>query len=195
MLNYRWRERSTDSLIFMQGRSLPFDTGLPHWRAPAQDPKDYDLVLHTEASPEKWLQYDCLPNNTVGNSPVVNSRTLALLSTLCPEDFQAFPVVIKNENSKIPDFENHDYHLINITHRVRAVDSERTVFSTLSEELGGSPIGVRGDLYLHEKCLNDHHLVRDDILDFILVSPELVALFKKEKIKGVRFMKEEEYYH
>ena len=194
MLNYLWRERKTDYFIFGYGQPLPWDSGNPNLVSTLQDPKDYDLVLHATRPPEKWLQYGCLPNNAL--LPVVNTRVLSLLSQLCPHDFQAFPVVIQNENPKIPDFENHDYHLLNITQCVGAIDAERTEFSRLSDELGGNPIGIRGHLCFREGCLGIHHLARDSTLhSHLLASPELVALFKKEKVKGVRFMKEEEYYH
>lgn len=191
VLNYRWRERKTDNLIFMQGRPLPFDTGLSHWQAPAQDPAEYDLVLHAETMPAKWLKYDCLPNTLIGNPPIVNRRVLHLLEDLCPVDFQAFPVVIKNENPKLPDFENHAYHLINITHCVDAIDRERSV---ITYQKNGN-IDDLTRLRLIENGLAQHHLAPiDNYHSIILASPQLVALFKKEKVKGVRFLTDEEDY-
>jgi hypothetical protein len=194
ILNYRWQERKTDSLIFMQGRSLPFDTGNPNMAITLQDPKDYDLIFHSEVPEETILKYDVLPNNSMGGV-IVKSGLLKLMNDFCPNDFQAFPVIIRNENPKLPDFENHDYWLINITNMVDAIDREATEFNYLSKDLGGEIFGVKRNLNFREKVVGTHHLSRDSILhSFILASPELVSLFKKEKIKGVRFLKDFEAY-
>jgi hypothetical protein len=190
ILNYRWRERKTNRFIFGFGQRLPWDSGNPNLSFTLQDPKDYDLVLHATRPPEKWLQYGCLPNNA--GSPIVNDRVLALLSVHCSNDFQAFPVVIKNENPRLPDFENHDYHLLNITHCVEAIDREKSIIKYY-------PNGKIDDLkvlFLKENCLGEHHLARvKDYTPKIVVSSELLKLFKKEKVKGVRFMTDEEWFN
>lgn len=174
----------------MQGRPLPFDTGNPHMAATLQNPKDYDLIFHSEVPEEKMSQYDVLPNNAIGGL-TVNNHVLKLLKSLCPEDCQAFPVIIQNENPKLPDFENHDYSLINITNTVDAIDRTQ---SKIKYDEDNEPAHI-ASLRLKEDCMGPHHIVRiNDYHPIILVSPELVALFKKEKIKGVRFLKDFEAY-
>lgn len=185
--------RKTNSYIFMHGHVLPYETGLDHMKETLQDPSTYDL-LYTYAYPEKKLiSYDCMPNT--GQAPLVSKLVMKLLEKFCPNDFQAFPVVIQNENPRLSDFENHDYRLLNITNTVDSFDKDKTEFNYSSEKLGGHIYGVKRHLNLKENAMGTHHLARDATLhSYVLVSPELVALFEKEKITGVRFLKDEEAY-
>ena len=124
ILEYKWRERKTDSYIFMQGKNLPFDCGYVERLNTLQDPKDYDLIYHAEISEEKLKGYACMPNNS--QAPLVNQKVLDMLLELCPDEFQYFPVTIVGENPKYPFFENHDYCLINICKTVDIVDQSQS---------------------------------------------------------------------
>ena len=87
---YKWKERRTPRSLFDFGERLPFDTGNPNLSYTLQDPKDYDLIYHSEQPPEVFLKrYDVLPNN--GTAPLVNTKVKTLLEELCPEDVQFFP--------------------------------------------------------------------------------------------------------
>lgn len=186
-LDYKWRQRKTNSYIFMQGLHLPCDIGNPNFTATQQNPKDYDLQLEAQVTEEKLVTYDVLPNNTP--APVVNKRVLNLLMKYCPDDIQAFPVVIRNENPKLPDFENHDYFLINITRLISDFDKEN---SRITYHDGIEDVKK---LRLKENCIPEYALARLEIFKpHEIVSPKLVSLFKKEKITGVKFEKDYEAY-
>ena len=190
ILNYKWRERKTNTLIFMQGHSLPYDTGNPHMRITLQDPQDYDLIFHSDTAEEKLEKYDVLPNNAMGGL-TVNRKVLNFFEMLCPNDFQAFPIIIRNENPKLPDFENHDYFLINITNTIDAIDQEQSI---IKYDEDNEPEHI-SSLRLKEDCMGPHHISRiQDYHPIVLVSPTLVSLFKKEKVTGVRFLKDYESY-
>ncbi len=181
----------TSFLTFTHGKSLPFDSGNPNLAYTMQDPKDYDLTFYTDLPPDKWLKYDCLPNNLGGEPPIINKRTLKLLKNLCPEDFQEFPVIIKNGNPKLPEYTNHEYYLLNITHNASAIDIETSIIRYFES---GNVDDIR-KLVLQKDCLQGYHLTRIDIYSgIVLVSTELVNIFKKEKITGVRFLKDYEAY-
>lgn len=191
ILDYKRRERKTRSFTFMYGHPLPFDTGNSNLYFTLQDPKKYDLIFHAEVPMEKLLKFDTLPNNCSGRPPIVNQRVLDLLTKHCPNDFQAFPVTICNENPKLPDFENHDYFLLNLTNLVDAIDFKE---SKLTWDDDGDIDDLK-TLRLKSNSMKSHHLARLKLYKIkVLVSPELVELFKKEKIKGVQFLKDEEAY-
>lgn len=182
--------KKTDSLTFMHGRKLPFDNGdNPNFAYTKQDPKDYDLDFYSDQEPGKWLKYDCLPNNLGGHPPIVNQRVLHLLQKFCSDDFQFFQVTILSGNPKLPNFANHEYYLLNITHTIDAIDKETSVILNRFE------VRHIKKLVLKEDSLKDHHLARIETYHpEIIVSSELVKLFKKEKVKGVRFLKDYEAY-
>jgi len=188
-LDYKWEKRKTDHYIFMDGLRLPCNTGNPNLAATLQDPKDYDLQLETEATEERLIAYDVLPNNTP--APIVNQRVLNILTKYCSDDIQAFPVVIRNENPKLPDFENHDYFLINITRLVDAIDKRSSKLTYYDTE----NINSIKKLRLQENCLLGYSLARIKGYEPLeIVSPNLVSLLKKEKITGAKFEKDYEAY-
>lgn len=186
---FKDEERQTDPIIFMQGHSLPFDTGNSNLSATLQPVEEYDLVYSYRYPEEKLKGYDCMPNT--GYAPLVNTRVLEILQELCPHDIQAFPATIVSEVPKKFAFENHDYWVINITKTVDGIDKELSDFERLPEKLGSVPIGTK-KLVMRE-YENTYHIARDTILGtHILVSPTLVKAFKKAKIKGVKFLKDTE---
>ncbi len=191
ILNYKWRERKTNNHTFMRGFRLPYDSGNPNLSYTLVDPKNYDLIYHSVIVPDVFIErYDVFPNN--GTAPLVNKKVKNLLENLCPEDVQFFPVMIKNDNDKIDHFENHDYWLLNICSIYEDVNFEKSEF-----KYGSPGTCIEGALLGYKKC------VFNEIVDqkiphisrlihsqaHIIVSPELVKRFKKEKIKGAKFIK------
>ena len=79
IMDYQWRERKTDSIIFMQGKHLPCADigGIPC----SLDPKEYDLIFASEVSPAQFTKFDCLPNNAL--VPLVNQKVLNIFNKLC----------------------------------------------------------------------------------------------------------------
>jgi hypothetical protein len=195
MVDYKWRERKTDISTFNTGHTLPFDTGNPNLNYTLQDPKDYDLIYHSEQPPEIFLnRYDILPSN--GTAPLVNLKVKKLLEEFCPNDVQFFPATIVPEKSNMESFENHDYWALNICSIYNDINFEDSVF-TYGARGGGLEKHIMG----YKKCVF-HELRGQTIphigrlihaLSYIIVSPELVKLFKGKKIKGVKFYSEEDY--
>ena len=100
------------------------------------------------------------------------------------------------ETQKMTPFENHDYWALNICSLYEDVNLEASEYS-----YGAKESGLHQTIMGYKKCVF-HELWGQKIpyigrlIHFrpaIIVSPELVSLFKKEKIKGVRFYSEEDY--
>jgi len=190
ILDWRWKERKTERLVFLEGHVLPYNSGNPHLSYTLQDPKDYDLIFHSESPPEIFLKrYDVLPNNTP--APLVNAKVKAILEELCFDDVQFFPAMVKQANAKMELFENHDYWVVNICKQYDDLNWEK---SELQYDYN-MPEGHQVDGY---KCICFNELRGQSIpylarlknnLGYIVIHPDLVKRFKKEKIKGVKFIK------
>lgn len=190
IMDYRWKERKTDQYIFMDAQYLPYDSGNQYLTSTLQDPKDYDLVFDSESYPDMFLQrYDVLPNNTP--APLVNNKVKAILEDMCPGDVQFFPAMIKQANAKMIPFENHDYWVVNICKIYDDVNWEKSELNyDLSRPKG---LEVRG-----YKCICFNERIGQKIpylsrlkhsYGYIIIHPELVKRFKREKIKGAKFIK------
>ena len=173
-LNYKNRERKTDRFIFFEG----------HW----VQPKDFDLIFHSATTLEKQTQYDCIPNNAA--VLLVNERALKILEDICPDDFQAFEATIISEEQIHPPFEVKDYKLINITKLVDALDVEKSECKYFTD---GAVSGTN-KLALKENCMGPVHLARDKTLhSHILCSEGLKKAFTKAKIRGVKFLRDDQW--
>lgn len=175
-LKYNWRERKTDQYIFMGGHPVPQE--------------DYDLILQCGFEEERLKKMDLLPGHVA--APIINQRAIDILSTICPNDFQVFPVIITNSPEMEP-YENRDYFLLNITQVVDSVDRENSYLY-----LGKDKIDIRGirKLVLEPDCMGNIHLAREKFyLGLKLISPILLNAFKKEKIKGGWFLRDFEAYN
>jgi hypothetical protein len=173
-LKYKWRERKTDRFIFNYGTWVK--------------PDDFDLIFHSSTTLEKQTQYDCIPNNAA--VLLVNERALKILEDLSPNDFQSFEATIVSEEDNQPAFKVYNYRLINITKLVDAIDinkSECCRFDT------GEIYGVE-KLVLKENCMGNIHLARDQSLhSHILASDTLRKAFTKAKIRGVKFLRDDQW--
>jgi hypothetical protein len=187
---YNWKERKTDSLIFMEGINLPAsDIGKIHF---SQDPATYDLVFDVQVEEARIRSYDCLSNNTAG--PLVNKRVLELLQEMCPNDFQAFPAVIRSKQDKpiTPYVIKDEYWLINVTKLVDCIDTDH---SQLTFRDNGEIDDIRAIVFKEGCMQNDPVLLARErrYRPHIFVSPLIKDAFKKAKIKGARFVTDEEY--
>ncbi|MFN9001706.1 MAG: imm11 family protein [Holosporales bacterium] len=191
-MDYKWRERKTKSLIFTEGVFLPCPDRRNGALKTSTDPKDYDLIFHSNSKPEEFLKYGMLHSNA-SSCFLLRQDLVEVLSAFCPDDFQAFPVMIVPENpKKVGEFENHDYFLINITHHLDVFDHEKCEFEYLSFN-PASPYSVKRYVVRNVSCLQGHHMVREKtLLSHVFVSSELVALFTKLKVKGCHFRKDAE---
>lgn len=187
--NFKWRERKTKALTFTYGKKLPFDSSNPNLEYTKKDPSEYDLIFNSEVEPSIFSQYDNLTNN--GNGLLlVNKKVIDILMTLCPDDIQLFPATIIPENPKKMTFANHDYWVLNLTKTVDVIDEENSVFDVAFE----NRITNIKKLSFIEKSNYNFYMGRQCNYPLhVIVSPELVKIFKKEKITGVKFKKDFEY--
>jgi len=144
----------------------------------------YRFYFDVEGDSEGFLKYDC-PANTSG-SILVNERALELLQRVCPDDFEAFDAVIQTRDAVL-----ENYKIINILKLVDCIDLEKSWCRYFES---GNLRSVE-NLIIKEHCMEGVNLARDKNLhSLILFSPELVKAFHKEKIKGKRFLTDQEAY-
>ncbi len=187
---FNYKERITNYLIFMEGIILPApDEGRIRY---SQDPATYDLIFDMKIEEKRIRQYDCIPNNATGL--LVNQRVLDILTTLCPDDFQAFPAVLRSNPSKPidPYRIEGEYWLINVTKQVDAIDVTQSIltiddygeFSNIRALVFKEGVLQEGPVLLARERLYRPH---------ILVSPVIRDAFRKAKIKGADFLTDELY--
>lgn len=165
------RNSKAKYFLFTRGSTLSFN--------------NRDLVYEAEVTQEELLKYDCIYHTRI--SPFVTFVNSKILNELCSEDFQSFPIIIKNAHNSTPTFENRDYWVINITNLVDSIDKEKTIS-------GGGPDGLR-KLVFKENTMDGHHLSRDVTENrIILASPTLMKIFKENKVTGVQLIKDYESY-
>ena len=176
-------KRATDVYIFSYGRKVPFQSENPDYTAPLQETKNYDLVYQSLVQPEIFLKYDFLPTNKP--ALVVNKKIINILSEICPEDIQIFPATIVSEKPKKLTFENHDFWVLNLTKTVNVIDETNSIY----QQLENTPLKIPKKLTFVENSMNNCHIGRQfNYTPHVIVSPELAAIFKKEKVTGVKFL-------
>ncbi len=143
---------------------------------------DRKIVFGIKAKPEEFTTYDFLwcPD---GPAFVVHNRVLEIFNRLCPDDFQALPMVIKNLNLKDEAFENKEFWLINPL-KLRACIAKKTItYDDMNVPDAYNPQFVEGSM---KDCL----LCRDEELNDIFFHPSLAKHFIKSK--GIKFYTAEE---
>jgi hypothetical protein len=143
-------------------------------------------TVNFEASKNRVLKFDCLPNNTL--IPLVNKRIKAILESLAPDDVQFFPAKLI-----CSDGELDNYYFLNITHTIIGIDHEKSIYTKMKTVDAISRLK-----YLTYKigCMGKHQLARDqEYKGNLLVSEEMKAIFDKEHITGVWLVRPEDYYH
>ena len=123
-------------------------------------------------------KYDSIPNNTL--LPLVNQKIIDLLLELAPEEVQFFDAEIHCKDGVL-----RNYKLLNITHKIVGIDHEKTIHAAY------------GFKYLTYKpgCMKQYKLARDEeYLGNILVTEEIKQAFERAKIKGIWFVRPEDYY-
>jgi hypothetical protein len=148
------------------------------------DPELVHVVYGARAKPEEFCRYDFLLGwNNVGF--VVHKRVVEKLTEICPEDFQAFNVEIHNLDPNGEQFVNKDFYLINILHRIDAIDREKATLRLSPNNI----LRVTKKVF-KEDGMQGHMLARDELTGSILFHPKLAAEFKKSK--GVQFLSDVE---
>ena len=143
------------------------------------------FVYEIKAPPEQFTKYDFLycPD---GPGLVVHDRVVKVFEAMCPDDFQTFKVIIKKLDPNDPPFENHDFHMINLTHTIEALDMEKSKFRI-------GPTGIKFTTYRvfkEDDCWNGHLLAREKLDMNILFHPKLAKKFRRSK--GAQFLSDAE---
>lgn len=174
-IQFDWQKNITDNFIFMDGSNLPS--------------KDYQLILYSNVIEMQLIKNDVLPN--ISGSPIVNLKVIELLTKLCPDDFQYFPVTIINDD-KLEKFENKDYYIVNILRSIDSVDRNKSYIETYDD---GADIKYIYQLYFRPHCMGSVRLARENYFKpLIMVDKIIKDEFKKHKIKGAVFQEDLEAY-
>ncbi len=155
------------------------------------DETKYDIIFGIKTQPDDFTKYDFL--RCYDGSPlIVHQRVLDVLKSECPNDFQAFPVVIKNFDKKDPSFENHDYYAINVLNEVDCINRQKSdLFYKSEEDLAHDWFEIKR-LVFNEQGIGSNCLVFLYRTRRYLIHPALAA--KLRKCKGVEFRTAEQEY-
>ena len=146
---------------------------------------DGPLMFAIAGKEEKLKKYDFL-SCPDGPAFVVHGRVVEKLQELCPDDFQAFPVLIRNLKETDEYFENKDFYLINILHVIDAIDRQETII----EDWGDGVFNCE-NIHFKEDCMQGHLIARSNLIKATkLFAPKLAIEFIKSK--PARFLSEEE---
>ncbi len=142
-------------------------------------------IFGIKARPEEFTKYDFLD---LPDSPafVIHDRVLKIFQEMCPDDFQRFDMVIKNLDPKDPPFENKEFHIINVTHRIKALDLEKSIYEIDKDHI----FWLDKRVFKDEDCWEGHLLAREDLESSILFHPKLAKKFRRSK--GIQFLSDSE---
>lgn len=142
-------------------------------------------VMHISVPKAAIVGFDNIPNNA--NVPLVNQKIIDILLKLAPNDVQFFDTDIHCKDGILTD-----YKLLNITHTIKGIDHERSVYTKMK-----TTDAILGFKYLTYKsgCMEKYKLARDEeYFSNLLVTEEIRQAFEQAKIKGMRFITPEEFY-
>jgi hypothetical protein len=142
------------------------------------------IVFAIEVVPRLFCKRNTLLDVTgSGAGEVYHKRMIEKMQQLCPDDFQAFNVILVNNAKSKEQFENHDFYVLNVLHQVDALDEEKSVFKHWTLSTGRPTTDLKQARY-YDNCWNGHLLVRDRLSRNILWHPRLAAEFAKFKDIG-----------
>ena len=168
------RELSPDRFLFRKGINL------------LSDQVNIKPVFELKVTRAEIIQYDCIPN--ISASPLVNQKIVDILLKLAPDDVQFFDAEVKCKDGILTD-----YKLLNATSKIKGIDRNKSICTMMKQ----APDAILGFKYLTYKpgCMGSHKLARDEeYLGNFLVIDEVKQALEKEKIKGVWFVRPEDYY-
>jgi len=132
-------------------------------------------------------QYDSIPNDA--DAPLVNQKIVDLLMKIAPNEVQFFDAEVHCKDGILTD-----YKLLNVTRNFIGIDREKSICKMMFPD---APDEIRGFKFLTYKpgCMGSLKLARDEEYSpNLLVTEQLKQAFEKEKIKGCRFVRPEDFY-
>jgi hypothetical protein len=233
------REHHLNDLLFVSGRPVDEAVQTGQYADWASAPARMELDTIMLENGKKWYRekhpIQCWSNNpkeaitkydfisTIFFVPTVSHRVYEAMKVFCPDDFEAFDIVIDTPTGPL-----EGYKLINITNRILgAVDLEKSVmrggywvrdspdlperrvqidtahikqfYADIAagretvDELWSLP-GIISYLTLKEDAMQGHHLGRlAENNRACMFSQELIDVFRKMKAKGFAYMSLEDY--
>lgn len=146
--------------------------------------KKYEIIFGIKAQPDEFTKYDFLKGNDL-IPLIVHQRVVDILKEDCPNEFQAFPIVIKNFDKKDPPFENHDYYAINLLNKIDCIDRDKSdLFYRDEEALEHDWFEIKR-LVFKEEGMTPIHIAYLYGTQQEIIHPSLAA--KLKKCKGVEF--------
>lgn len=142
-------------------------------------------IFDINVQPNEFEDYDFLPTYD-GPAFVIHDRVLKIFQEMCPDDFQRFDMVIKNLDPKDPPFENKEFHIINVTHRIKALDLEKSIYEIDKDHM----FWLDKRVFKDEDCWDGHLLAREELESSILFHPKLAKKFRRSK--GIQFLSDSE---
>ena len=166
---------SPDRFLFMHGHKL--------------SPNEVSKIpiFDVKVSQAQIQKYDCIPDNV--GVPIVNQKIIDILRKLAPNDVEFFDVKIKCKDANLSG-----YSLLNVKSRIKGIDFEKSEYKKIPMP-GDTFIYIFKYMTYKPGCMEDHKLARDEeYLDNLLVTEEIKQTFAKEKIRGMRFVRPEDFY-
>lgn len=191
--------QKTNWVIFNMGKPLPFTAesapelvGNHYFTDGFQDPSTYCLEFESAVGPELFKKFNMLVD--ANGTYLFDRKMVDIFMDKCPDDIQFFPATIVPYRHGNLDFECNDYYMINICKIIDAIDPERSI------KMEGSRCCLYKKIRFHEGNASGYHigfswcrLDPQSTLE-IVVSPDLVKVLQKAKIKGVYFAKDVDFW-
>jgi len=208
-----------NELVFRLGRPLP--EAVAHWKRsrgidsviPSTKPTDEELKMWRTL---KWAEnptpiqcstlrsrrkLDVLdtPSLLSSGTMVVSEKVLQILTEVCPNDFEAYPLIVQTSTGP----SGRSYFLINITHLIFPdIEEERSIFMPFPEDWdkGENSISAFDRLILKENCMGNiclgrmyHRRIEP------LIGKPVIDAFQKANITGFEYLpledKKDPYYN
>ncbi len=143
-------------------------------------------LFEAEVTKSALQKFDSIPNTS--GSPLVNQKVIDLLLKLVSEDdLQFFDAEIHCKDGVLAG-----YKLVNIIPKIIGIDHEKSIYSKIL-----NTEAILGFKYLTYKpgCMGNYNLARDEeYFPIILVTEDFKNAFETAKIKGVWFVRPEDFY-
>jgi len=149
------------------------------------DFKNPKIVFTIKDYPEKFLRYEIINDMGGGDNGLFNKNALEKINKLCPNDIQAFNVTIINDPKLKKSFENKDYYLFNVVHRIDALDEERSIIRHWKFSDGTPTFDIDKHAFKNDFWAG-HLIVKDQTCGRTLWHPRLAREFKTAK--GIKFI-------
>jgi hypothetical protein len=151
----------------------------------AQDP--YPIPFITRTTTKEILETSDTPNLSETQIPIVSKRVLELLNGLCPNDFEAFPIIVET-----PTGNSTNFYLLNITHIINpAIDEPNCKYKVWMDEIYGVENSIQrfNRLLFQNGCMKGRFLGRVfDNVSMAMIDQKIIEKFRELKVKGFRYI-------